>query len=116
MLIKKLKNSFIYAIRGIVYVFKTESNFRIHCVVALLVFSLAVIYKFPIWKLIVLIFTVILVLLMEMINSAIERFTDLLKPRLHHYVLVVKDIMAGAVLITVLGAIIIGILLFFPYL
>jgi undecaprenol kinase len=55
------------------------------------------------------------VLAMELLNTALEYFTDLLKPRLHHYVLVIKDTMAAAVLITSLGALIIGLIIFIPH-
>jgi diacylglycerol kinase len=53
---------------------------------------------------------------MEILNTALEKFTDLLKPRLHHYVSYIKDIMAGGVLITAIGALVGGGLLFYPYL
>lgn len=113
---KKIRSSFTYAFRGIAYVFKTELNFRIHTIVGLLIIGLATYLRLSWWRVSFLILVIVLVLVMEMINTALERFTDLLKPRLHHYVSTIKDIMAGVVLITALGAVIIGIVLFAPYL
>jgi diacylglycerol kinase len=54
------------------------------------------------------------VLVLELINSTLERVVDYMKPRLHHYVEVVKDMMAGAVLVASLGAAVIGIIIFYP--
>jgi diacylglycerol kinase len=52
---------------------------------------------------------------MELLNTALEYFTDLLKPRLHHYVSLIKDIMAAAVLLTALGSAVIGLIIFLPH-
>ena len=107
--------SFIDAGRGVVQVFQSEQNFRIQIVGALM--TLAAVFYFPLrkWEMVVLLLLVVMVLTMEMLNTALERFTDLLKPRLHHYVGTIKDIMAAAVLITSLGAFIIGIIILGPY-
>ena len=59
---------------------------------------------------------VVAVLVMEILNTVFEYFADMLKPRIHHYVHLIKDIMAGAVLITSLGAFFIGLIIFLPYL
>jgi len=56
-----------------------------------------------------------LVILMEIINSAIERITDVLKPRLDNYVKEIKDIMAAAVMLASVIAIIVGLIIFIPY-
>lgn len=58
---------------------------------------------------------VVAVLAMELLNTALEYFADLLKPRLNHYVLVVKDVMAAAVLVTAMGALTIGLIIFLPH-
>lgn len=116
MSIKKTTASFMYAFRGIAYVFKTEQNFRLHTAVGLVVLGVAGYLKFSLGKMSLLVLVIMLVLMMEMVNTALERFTDLLKPRLHHYVSTVKDIMAGVVLITAVGAVVIGAMLFLPYL
>ena len=53
---------------------------------------------------------------MEILNTVLEYLIDLLKPRLHHYVHVIKDVMAGAVLLTALIALAVGVVIFYPYL
>jgi diacylglycerol kinase len=55
------------------------------------------------------------VLVLELMNSIFERMVDILKPRIHHYVEDIKDIMAGTVLVASLGSALIGLLIFWPY-
>ncbi len=116
MSLRRLKTSFLYAFRGLKYVLKTEQNFRIHTLCAFVVLILAFYLNFSDWKMVVLILLVMVILTVEMINTALERLTDLLKPRLNHYVSLVKDIMAGAVFLTVCASLLIGVVLFAPYL
>lgn len=59
---------------------------------------------------------VALVLVLELLNSAVERIIDLLKPRLHHYVADIKDITAGMVLVASVGSVMVGLAIFMPHL
>ncbi len=113
---EKITESFYHACRGIKSVFKSERNFRIQTICGALAITLALYLPVKNWELILVILMVVLVLLMEIVNTVFEYFTDLLKPRLHHYVESVKDIIAGGVLIASLAALIIGLLIFLPYL
>lgn len=61
------------------------------------------------------VFVLTAVLVLEVINSVVERFVDLLKPRLNQYSEIIKDMMAAAVALTSLGAAIVGFLIFMPY-
>lgn len=78
---------------------------------------LAAMAYFPLrkWEMVAVFLLIVMVLTVEVLNTALERFADLLKPRLHHYVGAIKDIMAAAVLVTSLGALIIGIIILGPY-
>jgi diacylglycerol kinase len=49
------------------------------------------------------------------VNIAIERLVDIMKPRIHHYAGVVKDATAAAVLVASLGALVVGLVIFIPY-
>ena len=115
MMIKNFLNSFRYALRGVRYVFKHEQNFRIQVVVSCLVVLLMFVLPLSTREIILVIILLTMVLTMEILNTALERFADLLKPRLHEYVSVIKDIMAAAVLVTSLGALIIGAMIFVPH-
>lgn len=114
--LSRLISSFADAGRGLKHVFKTEQNFRIQIFFGVVVMVGAFFFRLRSWELIVLVLLVLLVLLVEIFNTAFEKFSDLLKPRLHHYVGVIKDIMAGAVLITSLAALLIGVMIFYPHL
>jgi len=65
---------------------------------------------------IILFMVMMLVIVLELINTIFEKMVDMLRPRIHYYAEVIKDIMAATVLISSIGAIIIGILIFAPYL
>lgn len=68
------------------------------------------------WEWVALILASSLVILMEIVNSSVERVTDVLKPRINGYVKEIKDIMAAAVMLSSLAALIIGLIIFLPHL
>jgi len=113
---KRLINSFRHAFFGIWYTFRQEQSFRVQIVVALAVIGLMFYFKIKSWEKITLFLVVTMVLVLELINTVIERFIDILKPRIHNYVRDIKDIMAAIVLISSIGAVVIGFLIFWPYL
>lgn len=110
--IKRLIKSFTYAWRGLVKVVREEQNFKIELFFAILAIVLALWTGFNYIELTILIIVIGLVLLMEIINSAVELITDVLKPKLDHYVKTIKDMVATAVMISSLVAIAVGLLLF----
>ncbi len=112
---RRLGKSFKYAIWGLNKVFWEEQNFRIHTIVALVILALAIYLQIQAWQFIVLLLIIGLVLILEIINSIFERLLDLLKPRIHQYVKDIKDMTAAIVFIGAITAILIGILIFLPY-
>jgi len=116
MSIKRLFQSVCYASRGIGIAWQYEQSFRIQVVVALIVVALMVWFRVALWQAIALLLLIILVLTLELINSILERFVDVFKPRIHPIVQDIKDLMAGVVLIASLGAGVVGLLIFLPYL
>jgi len=116
MSLKRLLKSFKDASRGIIYVFKHEQNFRIQIVMGILVIIVAFLFEVGRSELLLLLLLVISVLVLELINSAVEKFADVLKPRLSFQIEVIKDIMAAVVLLASFGAVIIGVIIFWPYL
>lgn len=114
--IRQLKRSFSHAFKGLYRVASTEQNFRIQLVVAAAVVVLMFVLGLSTLEMALLTLAIMLVLVLELMNSIFERMADMLKPRIHHYVRDVKDIMAGTVLIAAVGAFLIGLLIFWPYL
>lgn len=113
--IRQLKKSFSHAFKGLHSVASTEQNFRIQLIAAAAVVALMFILRLSTLEMALLTLAIMLVLVLELMNSIFERMADMLKPRIHHYVRDVKDIMAGTVLIASLGAFLIGLLIFWPY-
>lgn len=112
---RKLARSFRYAARGIMMVAKEEQNFRIQLALGAAIVVLMFALGLRTAEKAMLALVIVLVLVLELVNSIFERMVDLLKPRLHHYVEEIKDIMAGTVLVASVGAVLIGVLLFWPY-
>ncbi len=111
----KFFRSFRFALKGLVLVFREEQSFRIQLIAALAVLALSIFFRIKQWEAIALILVASFVLVLELINSTFERVVDYMKPRLHHYVEAVKDIMAAAVLVASVGSAAVGILIFYPY-
>jgi diacylglycerol kinase len=103
--IKRLFKSFTYAGRGLVKVIKEEQNFKIELIISIVVLVLAVCLRFNYLELAILVVVIGLLLLAEVINSVVELISDVLKPKLDHYVKDIKDLAAGAVFIAALIAV-----------
>lgn len=113
--IKRLFKSFKYAVKGLFLVMRDEQNFRVHIVFAVIALVFSWFYHITKIELIIVILLISTVMLMEVVNSAIERVTDVLKPRINDFVMEIKDIMAAAVMLASLVAIIVGLIIFVPY-
>jgi diacylglycerol kinase (ATP) len=106
--------SFGYALEGIVAFFKTQHNAWIHLFAAIVVVVLGFVLKVNSNEWCWLIVAITLVLITEMLNTAIEFLCDFVSPQLHPQIKNIKDIAAGAVLIAAFGAIAIGCVVFLP--
>lgn len=113
--ISRFLRSLRFALKGLATVFREEQSFRIQLLAAFITFGLGTYFRVSKSEAVALILVASSVLVLELVNSTLERVVDYMKPRLHHYVEVVKDMMAGAVLVASLGAAIIGIIIFYPY-
>lgn len=105
-----------YAMKGFSEVFKEEQSFRIQVCASFIVFCLAIYFQVKIWEAIILVMLATAVLALEILNSILERIVDALKPRIHPYVKIIKDMMASAVLLVSVASLIIGVLIFGSYL
>ena len=111
---KKTFIGFSYAWNGLKHLLLTERNFKIQFVVALVMIGSGFILKFSQLEWILLFIVIGIVLIAESINSAIELIMDFLYPEIHPSVKRIKDVSAGAVLISAIMAIIVGIILIGP--
>ena len=113
--LKKLFQSFKCAFRGLKYVLKNEQNFQLEILIAIFVIILMFVFDIRDWQKVALFVVIFSVLAVELINTIFERVVDILKPRVHPYAQLIKDIMAAAVLIASVGAVVIGVIIFYPY-
>ena len=113
---RRLLKSFRYARHGLWRVAKEEQNFAIELTIGVSAIILASLLKFALLEWAILSLTIGFVLIVELLNSAVERVSDLLKPRLDIYVKEIKDIMAAAVFLAAGLAIVVGLILFLPHL
>jgi undecaprenol kinase len=111
----RLFKSFNYAFRGLFKTFREEQNLQIQSMVGIIIVALGFIFQIKSTEWCLIISVIFLVILMEMINSAVERIADALKPRIHTYVKELKDIMAAVVMLSTILAVIVGLIIFVPY-
>ncbi len=111
----KLFRSFHYASRGIYRAFLREQNFRIGIFFSLIVIFLMVYYEVVVWEKVLLILAIVVGLILELFNTVLEKVVNVLKPRSHPYAEVIKDMMAGSVLLVFTGGVVIAILIFWSY-
>lgn len=111
----EFKKSVSYARRGLGYAWKHEQNFRVQIVVCAVVAAGALWFQISAFEAIVVALLAILVLMLELLNTAMEALMDILRPRLDERVEIAKDIMAGAVLLVGMGSAAVGAVIFWPH-
>lgn len=106
--------SFKHAWDGIVHTFKTQPNFQVHTVAAIVAISAGFILDINSAEWAVVIFVIGLVLVAEMVNTSVEAVVDLLTDKYHLKAKIAKDVAAGMVLVSATIAVITGILVYLP--
>jgi diacylglycerol kinase (ATP) len=110
--LKRIVQSFKFAFDGITYVLSTQNNMRIHVIVAFIALILSIILDVPQYQLLLVFFSIVFVMCMELINTAIEKTIDLMTTEYHPLAKIAKDVAAGAVLFAAIFAFIIGVYVF----
>ncbi|MEM1367554.1 MAG: diacylglycerol kinase family protein [Cyanobacteria bacterium P01_H01_bin.15] len=110
-----LFSSFKYAGAGVRYAFVTQRNFRIHVLVGSLAIIAGALLRVSTLEMSVIALTCALVLVLELLNTAIESLVDLtVKQTYHELAKVAKDCAAGAVLISALASVVVGCFILLP--
>ena len=112
--IKRLFQSFIHAGNGIISAFKTEQNLLIDLICGIITIIIGFLLKISTIELTVVLIVIALVISMELINTAIEYVVDMAMPEIHPLAKLSKDIAAGAVLVSSLMAVVIGLIIYLP--
>ncbi|RLA75168.1 MAG: diacylglycerol kinase [Epsilonproteobacteria bacterium] len=90
-----------YAIDGLICAIKTETSFKLELVIGLIAALVVFLAPFVLWQKIILVSTYVLILIVELLNSAIENIVDLVTADIHPLAKNAKDLGATAVLFSV---------------
>lgn len=106
--------SFKHAYDGLIYVIKTQPNFRFHLLATILVILLGIYFSINITEWLILLFTINTVLVAEMVNTSIEAMVDLITLERRADAKVAKDVASAMVLISAILSVIVAIIIFLP--
>ena len=108
-----LRWSFNWAFEGIVYVVRTQRNMQIHAAAAVFVLVMGLLLDLSRLELVAVMAAVSLVLVAEMLNTAIEAAIDAVVTTYHPLVKIAKDVAAGAVLVATVNALAVAYFVFY---
>lgn len=112
--LKDRLNSFKYAFAGFQNLWNQECNFRIHIFASLLVICLGLAFSVSAVEWLFLIVAMVLVIVLEAINTVIERIANFISPQRDNRIKKIKDISAAFVLLGACASLIIGMIIFLP--
>lgn len=101
------------AINGIIYATTTQGNVKKQLVIAVIVVIISLFFDLNKAEFLCFMFTIILIIFAEMVNTAIETVVDLYTDLYHPKAKIAKDVAAGGVVITTINAVIVAYFLFF---
>lgn len=111
---RSILESFRFAFVGLWYALRTQRNTRVHLAIAAVVVVLGLCLNLSYVQWAVLTLTIGFVLVSEMLNTVAETLVDLISPGYHPLAKVVKDVTAGAVLLTAIISVVVGLLVLGP--
>lgn len=111
-MLPSIVKSFGYAIAGVWYCIRTQRNFRFHMAAALTVLILSRFFRLTAIEMVLLAFTILFVMICEMVNTAIEATVDIYCNAYHPKAKIAKDVAAGAVFLSAVIAVAVGVALF----
>lgn len=112
--LRKHHISFKNAFNGLIWAFTTQPNFRVHFILAAAALILGFVLKITYTEMTILVLTIVFGLGVEMVNTSIESMTDLITTQYHENAKIAKDVAAGMMLLTAIGAVIVASLIFLP--
>lgn len=112
--LKKRANAFKYAWQGIVYLFRNETNAKIHLAAAVLVLITGFMLGISPLEWCAVSMCIGGVFMAEGFNTAIEKVADRVTRQQDPLIGIAKDVAAGAVLLFVIGAVVVGLIIFVP--
>ncbi|KMJ60541.1 diacylglycerol kinase [Bacillus sp. LL01] len=107
--------SFSYAFEGLLFVLRTERNIKFHLFTAVMMIALSIYFDITKVEWLVLFLVIGGMFVIEIINTAIENVVDLVTEEFHPLAKTAKDVAASAALVFACISVIIGVILFGPY-
>lgn len=114
MNVKKFLKGFVYAGKGVAYAFSTQLNFKFHTIAATLILISGYLFELDRSEWLWVVAAVLLVMVAELFNTAIEVLVDLVSPGYHPKAGIIKDLSSAAVLLVAILAGLIAALIFVP--
>lgn len=111
--VKKFRRSFRYAYEGLKYALSSQQNMQFHFSAAIITLILAIVFKLPKTEILFVLLSITLVIVCELINTAVEKAVDLAMPDRHPLAKIAKDVAAAAVLVSAVFAAIVGMVVFY---
>ncbi|GEA16482.1 MAG: diacylglycerol kinase [Moorella sp. (in: firmicutes)] len=102
------------ALAGVVYCLRTQINMVIHLAAMMAVIGAGWYFHVRPWEWVALAIAITMVLAAEAFNTALEVTVNLYTSKYHPLARIAKDVAAGAVLITALGAVAVAYIIFGP--
>jgi diacylglycerol kinase len=112
----KFLAGFEYAFSGLRYALRTQRNVRVHVGIATLVIIAGIVLRISAVEFAILFITISSVFTAEMFNTVFELCVDLASPTYHPLAKIAKDVAAGAVLLSAIFSVVIGLFIFIPHL
>lgn len=110
---RKWIRNFRYAYEGIQYALSSQRHMKFHFTVSVFVLLFAMLLRLSKLDILFILASITLVIVMEMINTAVEKTVDLAMPDRHPLAKIAKDVAAGAVLVTAVFAVAVGAIVFY---
>jgi diacylglycerol kinase len=107
---------FRFAFSGLWYALRTQRNVRIHVCIAILAIVMGVVLHISAVEFALVFVAITGVFIAEMFNTVLELCIDLASPDYHPLAKIAKDVAAGAVLLSAMLSVVIGLLVFGPHL
>jgi len=111
---RKFAESFTYALRGVRFSFRSQRNLSIHLISGTAAVLLGIIFRISFIETAILVIVIGAVIVLELLNTAMEEIVNLLTLSRKMRAMVAKDVAAGAVLVACSGALVVGCLIFLP--
>lgn len=112
--LRRRAKSFRFAFEGVQQFFTTQHNAIIHAVATAVAIIVAIIIPLPVTQLLFIIFSIGMVWMAELFNTAVEKLCDMVSPEPHPSIKFIKDVSAAAVLVTAIIAVATACIIFIP--